>query len=122
MKKWRHRIAALAVAGAAVAAPMAVVAPAHASPWDPHVLVLGSVSSCGPSKTAGWGWFSSSTGESGWLTWGNGSTFTFNLYKVPSGSPAYVNITWGVGTCQHSADVGVSRPLIGSNAPVGWLG
>ncbi|MEV6928284.1 hypothetical protein AB0M46_27875 [Dactylosporangium sp. NPDC051485] len=96
--------------------------PASASPWDPHVHVVGSVSSCGPSSTSGWGWFDADNGESDWLTWGAGSTFGFDLNRVPAGSSTQVTIKWGVAGCTASARRGVSRPLIGSNAAIGNLG
>jgi hypothetical protein len=45
--------------------------------------VFGSVASCGPSSTNGWGWFEADNGEYGWMSWGSGSTFGFHLYRVP---------------------------------------
>jgi hypothetical protein len=100
---------------------IAPTAPAQAWPWDPHVTVLGSVSSCGPSNTNGWGWYSSDTGESGWLRWGSGSTFTFDLWRVQSYG-ALVTIKWGAGTCSAVRYVVINRPIYGTSASVGYLG
>ncbi len=79
-------------------------AKAEAYPWDPHVLVVGSVGTCGPNKYNGWGWIDASNGERGWVTWSsNGSsTFTFQLNRVPT-SGVNITIKWGVASCSAVA-------------------
>jgi hypothetical protein len=85
------------------------------------VTVLGSVGSCGPSNTSGWGWFSTGDGESGWATWGNGSTFTFRLNRVPT-SGSIVTFKWGAGNCSAVRYFVISRPTYGDQAAIGYLG
>jgi hypothetical protein len=97
--------------------------PASAYAWDPHVLVIGSVSSCGPSASSGWGWFQADDGESGWMRWGPGSTFSFDLYRVPGwGGSTLVTIKWGVSTCSAVRYRVISRPAYGNIAGLGYLG
>jgi hypothetical protein len=118
MNKLRAAVAALIL----VAGVFVLAAPkADAWAWDPHVQVLGSVGKCGPSATAGWGWFQSSSGESGWMTWGPGSTFSFKLSKVPT-SGANLTIKWGVSLCSAVAYKVVHRPAYGTQASIGFLG
>jgi hypothetical protein len=119
----QRRRAGLVIASLVSAAALSTAAaePASAWAWDPNVNVVGSVGSCGPSNTTGWGWYTTSDGDQGWATWGNGSTFTLPLHHV-STSGSSITFKWGVASCTAVRYFVVHRPAWGNNAAVGYLG
>ena len=119
----RRRGALAGLTGAAASAVMAVglAAPAQAWPWSSQVKVWGTVSSCGVSSSAGWGWYSTGDGDSGWINFYNGSgSFTFQLYRVPA-SGSVVTIKWGLNGCQAVRYRVIQRPAYGDSVSVGNL-
>ena len=119
--RWRAFILAF---GLAVAASAATAPTAQAYPWDPSAVVVASVGTCGPSVSSGWGWYETSYGEKGWVTWSptGGSYFTFQLRSLPKGGGHTVKISWGVSNCSKSVTRGIARPAYGNNIPLGYLG
>lgn len=117
----RRRVAGVAgvLAGVAVSAVVSA-SPAAAYPWDPHVVVVGSTSTCVPNG-GGWMWYDTSDGDHGWGQLAYGTMFTLPLSHV-STSGSIITLKWGVGNCTQKRYFVVHRPAYGNNAAVGNLG
>ena len=92
---------------------------AHAWAWDPHVRVWFNVNNCAGGQ---WGWFSSSTGESGWIGWNAGYQGYFDLWRVPT-SGAVTRISWGQpGRTCGTRYFNITRPFYSTTNALGWIG
>lgn len=117
-----RRVAAASALGCAITAAAVALpsAQASATPWDPHVVLNGSIS-CpaygGPFDRIGWAWVSASNGESGWAQLGPAGysrSYRTDFWSIPYGRSVSVTVTYGCSASgTHSTTFGLSRPTVG---------
>jgi hypothetical protein len=124
MKRFKSKAAALvAASGLAVGLGAgSVAAPAaQAWPWSSSVNVWFNVSACSGAPGQ-WGWYQTSDGEAGWVSWNAGYQGTFNLSRVSS-SGSVTRISWGyAGRTCGTRYFNLTRPSWGTTDALGWIG